>query len=76
MYYSFPKQKYRPCRLYLATIGHFPQLHPFILISHADCCDGPRAQNRAFGGVFINRFGLNDGQGPQNFLQISKCSWY
>jgi hypothetical protein len=67
-------QKYRPCRSYVATIGHLPQLHPNILISLAGFSEEPRAQKSAFGGDFISSFGLNEGHGPQYFLQMFKCS--
>ena len=41
------------------------------MISSLGLVEAPLAQNSAMGGCSFSLLGLNDGQGPQNFLHIS-----
>lgn len=72
---SIPCMQYQPpFNSYLWNTGQAKQLQPLSSISAAGFSEAPRAQNSACGLTALRALGLNVGQGPQNFLQISMFS--
>ncbi len=72
---SIPCIQYQPpFNSYFWNTGQAKQLQPLSSISAAGFSEAPRAQNSACGLTVLRSLGLNVGQGPQNFLQISMFS--